>query len=230
MSLEHRAQAETASSRGYTLNDVLAPKNLALAWKQVKANKGAAGIDGMEIGDFPAFMREHWETLRSKLENGSYKPSPVRRVEIPKDGGDSPAASACTVPLALSIAYEYEPSLLSVRSPYEPVVAVPSVPPEMVETERVSEASVSLSFARMSPVVVTASSAIESVSADAVGASFVPVIVSVSVAVSVPPLPSDTVYVKVSVMVSPTASAWTVPLALSTAYEYEPSEFSVRSP
>lgn len=87
MSVEHRTQAEKASSRGYTLNDVLAPENLALAWKQVKANKGAAGIDGMEIGDFPAFMREHWEILRSKLENGSYKPSPVRRVEIPKDGG-----------------------------------------------------------------------------------------------------------------------------------------------
>lgn len=41
----------------------------------------------MEIGDFPGYMREHWETLRRKLENGSYKPSPVRRVEIPKDGG-----------------------------------------------------------------------------------------------------------------------------------------------
>jgi len=53
----------------------------------VKANRGAAGIDGMEVGDFPAYMREHWEILRSKLEDGSYKPSPVRRVDIPKDGG-----------------------------------------------------------------------------------------------------------------------------------------------
>jgi len=53
----------------------------------VRANKGAAGIDGMEIGDFPAFMREHWEKLRGKLEDGTYKPSPVRRVTIPKDGG-----------------------------------------------------------------------------------------------------------------------------------------------
>ena len=87
MSTEHRTQAEKASSRGYTLNDVLAPENLALAWKQVKANRGAAGIDGMETGDFPSFIREHWETLRGKLENGTYNPSPVRRVEIPKDGG-----------------------------------------------------------------------------------------------------------------------------------------------
>lgn len=55
----------------------------------MKANKGAAGIDGMEVGEFPAFMREHWEKLRGKLESGSYKPSPVRRVTIPKDGGGS---------------------------------------------------------------------------------------------------------------------------------------------
>ncbi|MCP5067620.1 MAG: group II intron reverse transcriptase/maturase, partial [bacterium] len=53
----------------------------------MRANKGSAGIDGMEVGDFPAFMREQWEKLRGKLEDGSYKPSPVRRVSIPKDGG-----------------------------------------------------------------------------------------------------------------------------------------------
>ena len=87
MSVGNRTQAETASSRGYTLIDVLDPDNLARAWKQVKANKGAAGIDGMEVEDFPAFMREHWDALRGKLEAGTYKPAPVRRVEIPKDGG-----------------------------------------------------------------------------------------------------------------------------------------------
>ena len=87
MSVENRTQAETASSRGYTLVDVLDPENLALAWKRVRANKGAAGIDGMGVGDFPIFMRQHWEKLRGKLEDGSYKPSPVRRVDIPKDGG-----------------------------------------------------------------------------------------------------------------------------------------------
>ena len=54
MSVGNRTQAETASSRGYTLVDVLRPENLALAWKQVKANQGSAGIDGMEVGDFPA--------------------------------------------------------------------------------------------------------------------------------------------------------------------------------
>ena len=87
MSVGNRTQAETASSRGYTLIDVLDPENLAAAWKRVKANKGAAGTDGMEVGDFPAFMREHWESIRAKLVVGTYEPAPVRRVEIDKDGG-----------------------------------------------------------------------------------------------------------------------------------------------
>jgi len=69
------------------LIDVLEPENVAAAWKKVKANNGKPGIDGMEVRDFPAFLREHWEKIRAKLEEGSYKPSPVRRVEIPKDGG-----------------------------------------------------------------------------------------------------------------------------------------------
>jgi len=87
MSDENRTQAEKASSHGHTLRkDVLDPANLARAWKQVKANGGVAGIDGMETGDFPAFMREHWDRLRVKIEEGTYAPSPVRRVEIPKDG------------------------------------------------------------------------------------------------------------------------------------------------
>jgi len=87
MSVGNRTQAEKASSRRYTLVDVLDPENLELAWKQVKANRGAAGIDNMEVGDFPTFMRTHWEMLRGKLEDGSYRPTPVRQAEISKDGG-----------------------------------------------------------------------------------------------------------------------------------------------
>ena len=97
MSVGNRTQAETASSRGYTLIDVLEPENIAAAWKKVKANNGKPGIDGMEVGDFPDFLREHWEKLRGKLEDGSYKPSPVRRVEIPKDGGGKRALGIPTV-------------------------------------------------------------------------------------------------------------------------------------
>jgi RNA-directed DNA polymerase len=70
---------------------VLAGANLNLAWKQVKANKGAPGIDGMTIDTFPAFAREHWERIRSQLREGTYRPAPVRRVFIPKpDGSQRP--------------------------------------------------------------------------------------------------------------------------------------------
>ena len=69
------------------MEKVLAAENLRRAWKRVKANRGAPGIDGMRIEDFPAFAREQWPTLRERLSDGSYRPQPVRRVTIPKPGG-----------------------------------------------------------------------------------------------------------------------------------------------
>lgn len=66
---------------------VLDPENLQRAWKRVKANRGAPGMDGMRIEDFPAFARSHWAEIRQHLERGPYQPQPVRRVSIPKPGG-----------------------------------------------------------------------------------------------------------------------------------------------
>lgn len=66
---------------------VLVPANLKLAWRQVKANRGAAGVDGMSIEAFSAFAREHWPNLREALLNGTYQPSPLRQQLIPKPGG-----------------------------------------------------------------------------------------------------------------------------------------------
>ena len=83
----YRNLAEKGSSCEVTLSDVLASQNMEKAWKQVKANKGAAGIDGMKVGDFPDFAKAHWEKVISKLAKGSYSPSPVRSVKIPKAGG-----------------------------------------------------------------------------------------------------------------------------------------------
>ncbi len=70
----------------------LQPSNVVAAWKQVRANKGAAGIDGnngMTIDDFPAWANAgNWKRTMTELRSGQYQPSPVKRVEIDKpDGG-----------------------------------------------------------------------------------------------------------------------------------------------
>ena len=85
----HRAlNQDEAIATQDLLQAVLASDNLARAWKRVKANKGAPGIDGVTIEDFPAHAREHWPALRAQMEVGRYQPQAVRRVEIPKpDGG-----------------------------------------------------------------------------------------------------------------------------------------------
>jgi len=64
-------------------------ENIQAAWKRVRANKGAAGIDGMTIEEFPDWVRSgQWERVTQELRSGIYKPDPVRRVEIEKpDGG-----------------------------------------------------------------------------------------------------------------------------------------------
>jgi RNA-directed DNA polymerase len=66
---------------------ILDSENLHRAWKQVKSNQGAPGIDGMVLDDFATYARLHWDSIRQSLREGSYQPSPVRRVVIPKPGG-----------------------------------------------------------------------------------------------------------------------------------------------
>ena len=69
------------------IEEILDPDNLAQAWKRVKANQGAPGIDGMTVGDFPAFAREHWPRIATAIREGNHRPAPVRRVWIPKPDG-----------------------------------------------------------------------------------------------------------------------------------------------
>ena len=61
--------------------------NLQRAWRRVRANQGAPGVDGLTVDEFPAFVRSHWPAIRQALLEGSYQPSPVRRVSIPKPAG-----------------------------------------------------------------------------------------------------------------------------------------------
>ena len=71
------------------LECVLQRDNILKAWQRVRANKGAAGIDGMTIDEFPAWAKlGHWKQVMTGLRTAQYRPSPVRRVEIDKpDGG-----------------------------------------------------------------------------------------------------------------------------------------------
>jgi RNA-directed DNA polymerase len=69
------------------MEQILNLENLHRAWKRVKSNKGAPGIDGMRIEEFPDHARIHWKEICQTLRDGTYQPSPVRRVIIPKPGG-----------------------------------------------------------------------------------------------------------------------------------------------
>lgn len=77
----------TADTGQDLLAQALARDNMKHAWKRVKANKGAAGVDGMDIAQTGHYLKTAWPEIREQLRAGTYRPSPVRRVGIPKPGG-----------------------------------------------------------------------------------------------------------------------------------------------
>ena len=82
------ARHETGSlGRDDLLSQALARANLVMAWKRVKANRGSAGVDGKSIAETAEELKTHWPRIREALLDGSYRPAPVRRVQIPKPGG-----------------------------------------------------------------------------------------------------------------------------------------------
>src|SRR6266478_6251708 len=79
---------ESPASTNRLMEEVCERENLKAALRQVKANKGSAGVDGMTVGGISDYLKQHWPAIRERLLNGTYEPKPVRRVEIPKlDGG-----------------------------------------------------------------------------------------------------------------------------------------------
>ena len=78
---------EVQLSSDRMLEYILTPDNLNRAYRQVKANKGSGGIDRMEVEQLLPYLREHKEEITESLLGGSYRPNPVRRVEIPKEVG-----------------------------------------------------------------------------------------------------------------------------------------------
>jgi len=70
------------------MEEVCERENCKQALARVKANKGSAGVDGMTVEQLPEHLKQHWPAIREQLLSGTYRPQPVRRVEIPKpDGG-----------------------------------------------------------------------------------------------------------------------------------------------
>jgi len=70
------------------MEEVCERENLKEALRQVKGNKGSAGVDGITVNQLTDHLKQHWPVIREQLLSGTYEPKPVRRVEIPKpDGG-----------------------------------------------------------------------------------------------------------------------------------------------
>jgi RNA-directed DNA polymerase len=69
------------------IEQVIDSENLNLAWKKVSGNKGAAGVDGLDIKATREVLRQNRQRIEAELRAGTYKPQPVRRVEIPKASG-----------------------------------------------------------------------------------------------------------------------------------------------
>src|ERR1700741_4759332 len=78
---------ESPASPERLMEEVCDRKNLQMAWRRVRGNKGSPGVDGMTVEGAKDYLREHWPSIRSQLLSGTYQPQPVKRVEIPKPGG-----------------------------------------------------------------------------------------------------------------------------------------------
>src|SRR5207253_3221105 len=80
--------SESPARTDRLMEEVCERENLKAALRQVKGNKGSAGVDGITVNQLPDYLKQHWPAIREQLLRGTYQPKPVRRVEIPKpDGG-----------------------------------------------------------------------------------------------------------------------------------------------
>lgn len=82
-------ESENPAEGQQLMEEIFERENLSKALKRVQANEGSPGIDGMTVEELPGYLNEHWPTIREQLRSGTYKPKPVRRVEIPKPDGSS---------------------------------------------------------------------------------------------------------------------------------------------
>ncbi len=87
-SLTAKRGAESPAIGERLMEEVCERENCKQALARVQANKGSPGVDGMTVHELPGYLKQHWPVIREQLSRGTYKPQPVKRVEIPKpDGG-----------------------------------------------------------------------------------------------------------------------------------------------
>ena len=85
--VKHKSESP-ASAEQLLIEEICQRENCRQALARIKANKGSSGIDGMTVEKLPEYLKQHWPEIREQLLSGTYKPQPVKRVEIPKpDGG-----------------------------------------------------------------------------------------------------------------------------------------------
>jgi RNA-directed DNA polymerase len=92
-----KTQVESQAAGGPLMEAIVERDNLRKALAHVKRNKGAAGVDGMSLDALAPYLKEHWPAIRAQLLEGTYKPRPVRRVEIPKASGGTRSLGIPTV-------------------------------------------------------------------------------------------------------------------------------------
>ena len=69
------------------MEEILSRENMMLAFKKVKAKKGASGVDGISVDEVQGYLKENWPGIKERIQKRKYKPQPVLRVEIPKPAG-----------------------------------------------------------------------------------------------------------------------------------------------
>ena len=93
-----KRSSESPAGQERLMEEVCDRKNLEIAWKRVRKNKGSPGVDGMTIEETREYLKEHWPTIRDQLLEGTYSPQPVKRVNIPKpDGGVRKLGVPCVI-------------------------------------------------------------------------------------------------------------------------------------
>lgn len=81
------SKARKGDKMSQLMEQILSRENMKRAYKKVKANKGAGGIDGVTVDEIDKYLKENWQSIKERIQKRKYKPQPVLRVEIPKPNG-----------------------------------------------------------------------------------------------------------------------------------------------